>query len=541
MPFSRASIPIVLGLACFACGEGAPEPEGPDPAAVPEADRFGGTAVIGGLGEIQTMNGFLSRDYMTDQVQANVLFTTLLRYDADLDLQPYLARSWEVSPDSNEVVFELRTDVRWHDGEPTTAYDVAFTFDRVKDPAVPFPNRSSFDGWEMAEVLGPHTIRLTLRPHADYLHGWVALPIMPRHILGDTAPEELASHPFGTSEPVGNGPFRFVEHRPGDRWIFEANPAFPASMGGRPYLDRLVYRVIPNETTLFAELRTGGVDMYVRLAPEFVDEVLEDSELRLVAYPFPNYSFIAWNSRRPFFADADVRRALTMAIDRQEIVEVVRHGLGTPAVGPIGSWHWAYDPSWQPLPHAPDSAAALLERAGWIDSDGDGVRERDGVAFSFQISTNESRERGSIAELVQRYLSAVGVDARPRIVEHQTLISDVTSPERRFDAFLLSWSQGLVLDERDQWACDRIGRPLQFTSYCNRELDPVLDSIPRATDRDVQAALLRRYAETIAADQPFTFLYVEKRADALRRRLQGAEPDFRGELADVRSWWLFQP
>ena len=532
---------LAFGLALSSCGDRQPEPERPDPSVVPEAERYGGTAVVGGLGEIQTMNGFVSRDYMTDQVQANVLFVTLLRYDRDLQPRPYLARSWEVSPDSNEVVFELRTDVLWHDGEPTTAHDVAFTFDRVKDPAVPFPNRSSFDSWEMAEVLGPHTIRFTLRPHADYLHGWAAMPIMPRHLLGDTAPEDLATHPFGTSEPVGNGPFRFSEHRPGDRWIFDSNPEFPEALGGRPYLDRLVYRVIPNETTLFAELRSGGVDMYVRLAPEFVDEVSEDPELRLAAYPFPNYSFIAWNSKRPFFSDPGVRRALTMAIDRQEIVDVVRQGLGAPAVGPIGSWHWAYDSAWKPIPYAPDSASALLESAGWSDRDEDGVRERGGVPFSFAISTNESRERGSIAELVQHYLAAVGVDARPRIVEHQTLIADVTSPERRFDAFLLSWSQGLVIDERDQWACDRIGRPLQFTSYCNPELDPVLDSIPRATDRAVQAALLRRYGELIAADQPFTFLYVEKRADALRRRLQGAEPDFRGELADVRSWWLFEP
>ena len=539
---STAGVACVVAAALAGgCRGEPPAIEEPDPAAVPTAERFGGTAVVGGMGEIQTMNAFFSRDYMTDQFQAYVLFMTLLRYDEDLQPQPYLARSLEVSPDSNEVVFTLRTDVLWHDGTPTTAYDVAFTFNRVKDPAVPYPNRSSFDAWESAEVMGPHTIRFTLRPHADFLHGWTALPIMPRHILEGVAAEDLATHPFGTSEPVGNGPFRFVEHLPDDRWTFEANPDFPVELGGRPYLDRLVYRVIPNETTLFAELRSGGVDMYVRVAPAFVDRILEDPELRLVAYPFPNYSFIAWNSLRPFFAEPSVRRALTMAIDRAEIVEVVRHGLGTPAVGPVGAWHWAYDSAWRPLPFAPDSAAAILERAGWRDVDGDGVRERGGVAFSFDMVTNESRERGAIAELVQGYLANVAVEARPRIREHQTVIADVTSPERRFDAFLLSWTQGLVLDERDQWACDRIGKPLQFTSYCDRALDEVMDSIPDVADREVQRRLLRRYNEMIAADQPFTFLYVEKRADALRRRLQGATPDFRGELADIRSWWLFEP
>lgn len=532
---------VALALMAAGCGgERAAAPSAVDPADVPEAERYGGTVVVGGLGEIQTMNAFVSSDYMTDQVQAYVLFMTLLRYDERLDPAPYLARGWEVSPDGNEVVFELRTDVRWHDGTPTTAYDVAFTFDRVKDPDVPYPSRSSFDHWETAEVLGPHRIRFTLRPHADFLNGWTSLPIMPRHILKDVPPAELATHPFGTSEPIGNGPFRFVEHRPGDRWTFEANPDFPEELGGRPYLDRLVYRVIPNETTLFAELRSGGVHMYVRVAPELVEQVIEDPELRLVAFPFPNYSFIAWNSRRPFFEHAAVRRALTMAIDREEIVEAVRHGLATPAAGPVGPWHWAYDSARRPLPHLPDSAAVLLERAGWVDSDGDDVREKDGVRFSFELATNESRERRSIAELVQRYLANVGVEARPRVREHQSLVADVTSPERRFDAFLLSWQQGFVLDERDQWACDRIGRPLQFTSYCNPVLDAVMDSIPRSTDRSDQGRLLRRYNELLANDQPFTFLYVERRADALRRSLQGVAPDFRGELADVRSWWLLE-
>ncbi len=532
---------VALALMAAGCGgERGAAPSAVDPADVPEAERYGGTVVVGGLGEIQTMNAFVSSDYMTDQVQAYVLFMTLLRYDERLDPAPYLALGWEVSPDGNEVVFELRTDVRWHDGTPTTAYDVAFTFDRVKDPDVPYPSRSSFDNWETAEVLGPHRIRFTLRPHADFLNGWTALPIMPRHILKDVPPAELATHPFGTSEPIGNGPFRFVEHRPGDRWTFEANYDFPEDLGGRPYLDRLVYRVIPNETTLFAELRSGGVHMYVRVAPELVDRVIEDPELRLVAFPFPNYSFIAWNSRRPFFEHAAVRRALTMAIDREEIVEAVRHGLATPAAGPVGPWHWAYDSARRPLPHLPDSAAVLLERAGWVDSDGDDVREKDGVRFSFELATNESRERRSIAELVQRYLANVGVEARPRVREHQSLVADVTSPERRFDAFLLSWQQGFVLDERDQWACDRIGRPLQFTSYCNPALDAVMDSIPRSTDRSDQGRLLRRYNELLANDQPFTFLYVERRADALRRSLQGVAPDFRGELADVGSWWLLE-
>ncbi|MFQ5888974.1 MAG: ABC transporter substrate-binding protein [Gemmatimonadota bacterium] len=530
---------VVAGLAAAGCGDrqGKDIPR-VDADTVPEEARYGGTVVVAGMSDLHSMNSLTSSDYYTLQHQVYVLFTTLVRHGPGFVEEPFLARSWEVNADTTEVLFHLRDDVRWHDGTPVTAADVAFTFDRAKDPEVPFANRSYFDRWEVAEVVDEHRIRFLIRPHGDFLYGWAVTAIMPRHILGGVPPGRLQGHPFGTSSPVGSGPFRFVERVPGERWVFEANPDFPAGLGGRPYLDRLVYRVIPEETAALAELSSGRVDLYVDVAPDRLPRLAAHPSLATVDFPSPTYSFIAWNSLRPYFASPELRRALTMAIDREELLRAVRGGLGTPAAGPVGPWHPAFDPTWRPLPYAPDSAAAILDRAGWRDRDGDGVREREGIRFSFELMTNEMKERRDIAVVVQAALARVGVEAIPRVRESAALRDAVTSPDRRYDAAVLAWVRDVFLNDRDLWACDQLGQPLQFTSYCNPELDPVLDSIPLTVDRERRKDLIRHYHEIIATDQPYTFLYFEKRADALRRVLRGFEPDARGDWASVSRWWL---
>ncbi|MFQ5689038.1 MAG: ABC transporter substrate-binding protein [Gemmatimonadota bacterium] len=507
------------------------------PAATPDAPAAGGTVVIGGREPIATLNPLVSTDYVTSQLQKHALLMTLVRYDSAFTVRPYLAESWEPDDAGSEVVFHLRTDVRWQDGVPTTARDVAFTFRMAKDPRVAYPNRGYFDLWKSAEVVDDSTLRFRLRPHAGYLFAWTQLPIAPEHILAGVAPEQLPRHRFGTSEPAGNGPFRFVERRNADTWIFEANPEFPAALGGRPYVDRLVYRVVPDESTLLSEFRTGGVDLYLDIPPSQIARARGVAGARVVTYPSRSVTFIAWNSRRREFSDAAVRTALTLALDRDGLVAAARNGLGVVASGPVGPWHWAHDPAWKPLPHAPDSARAILESRGWVDRDGDGIRDKDGVEFRFDLLTNENPVREDLAVMIQSQLARVGIAAQPAIREAAALGAVVTSPERPFDAVILGFEQDWNLDDRDLWSCDRMEQPFQFTGYCNPALDAVLDSIPLALDRDTRERLYRRYHRMIARDQPYTYLYFDIVAVGLGPALYGVRPDSRGELATVREWW----
>ncbi len=503
---------------------------------VAEEDRYGGTVVVSGVSDIQTMNSLVTTDYTSDQHQAFVLFAPLARLDEEFKAQPYLARSWEINADTSQVILHLREDAAWHDGVPVTANDVILTFNLAKNPATGFPNASYFDFWDAAEVIDSLTVRFTIRSHNEPFFGWARTALVPAHILSGTPPEELAKHPFGSQSPVGNGPFRFVE-RTSDAWVFEANEDFPQDLGGRPYLDRLVYRQIEDHVTRAAELRVGGIDLAVDLIPPVLSGLESSAEVRVVDIDAPEYDFIAWNSRRPFFQDPQVRRALTMAIDRGAMVRALRSGHGSVATGPLGPWHWAYDATWRPLPVDPDSARALLDAAGWKDSDGDGIRDRDGQPFRFDLMIAPNPEREDIAVIVQAGLAAVGIDVQIAIREVAAMIPAVTGPERRYDAVLVGNVSDMIVDERDSWACDQIGQPNQFTSYCNPSLDVVMDSIPIVQDREVLGGLLRRFHEIIAADQPYTFLFYLDRINGVRG-VQGVEFGVRGDWLSVHDWWV---
>jgi peptide/nickel transport system substrate-binding protein len=527
-----------VAVAVVGCGESAERAREVEP--VPDSLRYGGTVVVASLNDANSMNHFASIDETSQQLQNFVLFTTLIQYDEDLEPVPYLAERWDTASAGGGLVltFHLRDDVRWHDGVPTTAYDVKFTFDRIKDPLTAYPASSLLARYDSAVVQDSFTIAFYLQRHGGFMDPWRLISPMPEHVLGDVPPTKLKQHPFGSERPLGNGPFRFVEHRSGDRWVFEANPDFPESLGGRPYLDRLIYRYIAEPTTRLAEFLAGNVDVYIIVAPSQVAEIEAAPGARVVTYPSRAYAFINWNGRHPFFQDPRVRRALTLAINRQQIVDVALQGLGQVAKGPIPPFHWAYDPELEPLPYDPEGARALLEAAAWTDRDGDGIRERDGARASFELRTNPNPAREDIMTLVQADLAKVGVEVRTRVQEAQSLGRDITSRERRFEAFVLGWVAEFNLDDRPLFACSQLDGPYQWASYCNPRVDEILEQVTRIEDRARALPLWREYQEILRRDQPYTFLYYDVRANAVRDRVRGVEMDIRGDFIGARKWWI---
>ncbi len=507
---------------------------------VPEPERYGGTAVVASLNEVNSMNHLASVDETSQELQSYVLFTTLIRYDESLRPVPYLAESWDTSAAGEHLAltFRLHDDVYWHDGTPTTAADVEFTFDRIKDEATAYPRSSMLASYDSAVVEDPFTITFFLKRHPGFMDPWRAISPMPQHILGEVPAAELKQHPFGTVDPVGNGPFRFVEHRAGDRWVFEANADFPESLGGRPYLDRLVYRVIPEATTKLTELLTGTLDVYIIVPPSQIPEIDAHPDARIITHENRNFAFINWNGRRPLFSDPTVRRALTLAINREAIVDVVRGGLGAIATGTIPPFHWAYDDELEPLPYDPAAARALLDEAGWVDSDGDGVRERNALRASFELRTNQNPTREDIMTLVQANLADVAIEVITRTQEDQSMARDILGPERNFDAFVLGLQTEFNIDDRRLFSCSTPDAPYQWAGYCNPRVDEILDQVVNLTDRSQSLPLWYEYQAIIQRDQPYTFLYYDVRANGVSARLRGVEMDIRGELQSVHDWWI---
>ena len=498
----------------------------------------GGSAVLAAPSDLDVANSLVSAERYTQEIMRSVLALPLLRYGPGLSYEPALARSWELLGDTG-VVFHLRDDVAWHDGVPTRARDVAFTYGRAMDPATGYPNADYLAAWNAPEVVDSLTVRFTWSRHAEPLAGVPFLAVMPAHLLESVAPGAMRQAAFNQA-PVGNGPFRFVERRAGDRWVFEANEAFPEELGGRPLLDRLVWRVVPEAAAQEVELRTGGAHMI--LSPRADDLARLDAmpDVRAIVRPGRQYGFVGWNNRRPPLDDATVRRALTLALDRERMIQGLRGGYGEAAVGPIGPFHWSVDQGLQPLPRDPAAARASLDAAGLRDTDGDGVRERaDGSPFQVEllISANSAINR-DLAELIRADLDSVGVRVVPRQVETASLIGSVTAPARDFDAFLLAWEADFRVNLRDLFHGGARDGPYQFAGYANAVVDSLIDAAAAAPTREDALPAYRRIQAILRDEQPWSFLYYYPDLVAAREELRGVEMDIRGIFLTVGDWWL---
>lgn len=511
-----------------------------------DATRQGGTAVVSAGGALLGMNAFNAADYATVQHHTFVNLMTLVRLDEDLQPAPYLAASWEVAPDTSAVTFNLRDDVFWHDGVKTSAQDVAFTYERMTDPATGFPNPGYWDyyvqGAEGVEVVDSFTVRIRLaRPHAEFLDPWRSAAIMPAHLLEDVPAAELGQHPIGTVCPVGNGPFVFVEHRPQESWTFRANPAFPGGLGGRPPLDRYVYRIVQEPTTALTDLLTERTDVYIAVAPSQAADIEASDQVELRAFPFRDYIFVGWNARREHLSDARVRRALTLGTNRREVVDALLEGYGRVADSSVPPFHWAYDESVEgAMEYDPERAGALLEEAGWIDRDGDGVRENAaGQPLAISIKYNAGNQsRKGVAEIMQAQLARIGVRVTPEVLEWATLLEQILGPSRDFDGVVMGFTADFRLDDRDLFHSERIEGPMAFMGVQDPELDRLLDTLQLVTNRDDARPLWAEYQRRLLAVHPATFFYFVQRLDGVNRRLNGVEMDLRGEWVSVRDWWI---
>lgn len=522
----RMRTPVLAAvLVCACAGEPAGEPV-----------RRGGTAIIVAADDIDLANPLVTSGRYTEEILRYALFLPLLTYDESIRLQPALAREWTLEGDT-AVEFRLRDDVYWHDGAHTTAWDVAFTFERMADPETAYPNVDRIQGWGPPQVVDSFTVRFPLDV-ADPLSSVPFMPIVPRHLLEATPPNEMRQAAFNRA-PVGNGPFRFVEGRANDRWVFEANPEFPEGLGGPPLLSRVIWRVVPEGTAEIAELATGNAHLALSVPVPQVVPATRDADLRVLARESSQYGFVAWNGRRRPFHDPRVRRALTLALDRQELIDGLRDGHGSIADGPVGHWHWAFDATLEPNPHAPDSARALLDAAGVVDRDGDGVRERpDGTPFTVELLVPNNAFNRDLGEVIRADLAEVGIRITVQPRDGATIQQAVVSPERDFDAFLFGWATDYRLDLRGLYHSAEIDGPLQFAGYRNAAVDSILDALADERDRDRARAHYRGLQRALREDPPWTYLFFYPDVYLASPRLHGVEMDIRGALVDLPRWWI---
>ena len=438
--------------------------------------------------DLQSMNAVVTSHPFARQVQRYVLLTTLVRYDSAMAVEPYLARRWQWSAGGTTLTFFLYPHLKWHDGRPTTANDAAFTIMVAQDSTTGYPRRSDLRELIDAVALDDTTLSLEFdRPQTRIPDVLTDLAILPEHLLAGTLPAEMRRADWNR-RPIGNGPFRFVRHEPNRRWVFEANPAFPPALGGRPGIDRLVVAVVDEPMTKLAALASTELD-FAGIQPAHAEFVRRNPELEVLDYPLLFSQALVFNARRAPFDRVEVRRAIAMAVDRAAIVDGYTFGFASPAAGPLPP---ELDPDQVPALYAPGRARVLL---------GDTLR--------FELLTVGSGE-AALEQLIQQQLGRIQIQVTIRQLELATFLERVQGA-RDFDAAVMGISGDLQL------------------GYLRSLLD-----LSGVTSAGSGAALLPIYADSV----PATFLYHARGVQGMNRRITGVRMDLRGELATLMQWRL---
>jgi peptide/nickel transport system substrate-binding protein len=494
--------------------------------------RRADTVVIASGADLESANPLVTLHPLARQVQRYALFVTLARYDDALEPAPYLARSWSWSPDRRMLRLHLASGVRWHDGRATTARDVRFTLDAVRDPSTGSPRLAELSDVHRVDAPDDSTVVIHFtRPQSRFPLVLCEQPVAPAHLLEEVPRSELHRAPFG-DRPTGNGPFRFVDRRPGQRWTFARDTGFAESLGGPPVLERLVVAVVDEASTKFAGLVSHELDV-AGISPSMAHLAAADPALRVVDYPVLVVYGVVFNAHRPPFDDARVRRAIALAIDRGRIIEAALAGFATPAAGPVSPDHPFA------LSDAPRRdtalAAALLDSAGWTRG-GDGVRRRDGRALAFELLTVGSADNAA-EQLIQADLAPLGIRLEIRQREMGAFLAEARARDKRFDAILTGVPGDLSLGYLSSMFDSRLaGGALDYAGFHTARLDALLararagagDAERRDAWHDVQRELAR--------EMPVAWIYHARGLQGMSRRLQGVRMDLRGELATVAQW-----
>ncbi len=496
------------------------------------APRPADVAIYASGTDLESGNPLVTIHSLSRQLQRYALFVTLAKYDAELRPVPYAARAWDWSTDRRALTFRLASGLRWHDGQPTTARDVAFTIDAARDPATGFWRAADLAAIDSVHVSDDTTAIIAFRtPQPAFPAVLCELPIVPVHLLSSIPHAEMKRAAFNLA-PVGNGPFRFAERRAGSSWVFRRNDDFPPALGGPPRLAGLVITVVDEPTTKFAGLASGELDV-AGIAPTMAHLVARDPSLRVLDYPILFTTGIVFNVHKSPFDDARVRRAVSQSIDRDRIVRAALAGFGRAAVGPV--------PPESPLADGSvstrDTAAAdkLLDAAGWTRQ-ANGRRARSGHPLEFDLLTVGSGDN-ALEQLVQADLAARGIQVNIRQVELGAFLTEARAAEKKFDALVAGVPGDVSLAFlASMFESRQRGGALDYAGFHSPALDTLFVRARDASDDSSRTATWRRIQQMLADSMPVAWIYHSRGVQGVARRLHNVSMDLRGELVTLSEW-----
>jgi peptide/nickel transport system substrate-binding protein len=486
----------------------------PDDAGPP---RDGGELVVHVEAEPAILCDLVEHDAWSRWIVENQVVETLLYQDPwSGAITPRLAASFDASAEA--LTLHLRPGIKWHDGQPFSAGDVAFTIGRARDPAVGADQRNDFDPVSTVETPDANTVVLKLTRPAPFLKQALAhLAILPEHLYrGKDLRRAEASR-----APVGTGPFKFVSWRQGEELVLERNPAY---WGEKAHLDRLRFRFIRDKEVAWELYRRGEIDLLWQVPATHFDEARSDGKLaghRLLVWTPRAYFFIVWNGGRGRLADPRVRRALTMLVDRKRFGQVAFGGHAREITGPFTPGTPSYDATITPWPYDPAAAQKLLAEAGAKDLK---------LTFLFYGASRSAEQLGT---LMKEDFAKAGVTLELANVDFAVQLDRLR--HHAFDGSALQWTLMLEQDNYDLFHSSQAAGGENFGSYKSPAADALLDEIRHTPDDAARHALDRKLHRLIRDDQPYTFVSMREVETLMQPRVHGLVPSQDG-FSFARAW-----
>lgn len=539
----RVVAPILLSLVVASCTS---SPTAPNQASAPVATQpqTGGEVTVGLHQEPDRFWGPITGLTVAQEV-ADLLNEPLVRINDKLEYIPALAsevpttQNGGISADGLTYTFKLRKGVKWHDGAPFTSKDVKFTYETILNPDMPVRGRVGWNQIDRVELPDDQTITFRFQTiDAAFLDRVAIVTVLPQHVLGTVPSKELVNHAWFKTNKPGVGPFRFVEWRPGNYIALERNPDY--YVNGRPYLDKLVLKIITDANTLTNQLETGEVDMRFRMLNDQVTVVRAMPQLELASSTSTSPWLIWVNNKDPRLSDKRVRLALNYGFDRKALTSTVLKGLVQPAYDLIPPSSWAYtDAMIVKYDHDAAKAKQLLEDAGFRPGP-DGVRAKGDQRLSFELlNIAGEQERVQILSFIQNQWKDIGIEARIKNVDVATMWGKQL-PAGQYDmAYSYSGRYADPADLAQHYLCPEKRPTTNWGRYCNPALDDILLKAQATADQAQRKALYGQALKMTTEDPAYVFIGWRSDHTPVNKRVVGYKPaPAYLEMWNAADWWV---
>lgn len=520
---------IVVGLSFSGCGD-SNEKQPPLESAAPLVPIPGGTAVIALASEPDALNPLVWSTSVAGRVYAEI-HDGLTEMDDDLNYVPRIAQRWEVGADRKSITYYMKRWL-WSDGQPLTAYDVVRSYELLVDPVVASPRRGMLREISGATALDSFTVRYTFdrpqaRPEERTWHH-----ILPLHIVGELDPGAVSSWPINSS-PLSTGEFLLESWDHNRSLVLVRNPRYSRTPA---LLDRVVFRILPEASTRVVALETGAVDLVNGLDPDAAGRLLKTGKISVSSVGGRSFYHLCWNLRNPLFQDMGTRQALSLALDRKMMLATLLKGYGKVANSPIPPALWNHHVQLPDPEFNPQKAREMLADAGWRDDDGDGVLERDGVPFEFEILTRTGdpvRENGAV--ILRANLADVGIKINLRVMDLTAGLARVHAGQ--FDSYLGRLNANLIGDPTATVGSQSTDQ-FNYGHYANAEVDSLLKAANGKLTRAEALPVWHRLQSILAEEQPVAYLLYPDNLVGVSNRIQNVKPHLLSPVNNLAEWWV---